>query len=158
VLLNAAMGVKVTHVPYRGGGPAMQDIIAGRVDYIVTLTGSAVPLVVGKTVKAIAVLTKDRVPTLPDLKSSWEQGFTALEASTWFGFCTPSGTPAAVIKRLRDATATALDDGEVQKLMLKAGAIVVSPDKRSTEFFKAYVPKEVEKNAAPIRAAGLSIE
>src|SRR4029079_7257552 len=53
-LLNAAIGVKVTHVPYRGGGPAMQDIIGGRVDYIVTLTGSAVPLIEGKTVKAIA--------------------------------------------------------------------------------------------------------
>jgi hypothetical protein len=85
-LLNAAIGVNVTHVPYRGGGPAMQDIIGGRVDYICTLTGSAVPLVEGKTVKAIAVLTKDRAPMLPEVKSSWEQGFTDLEASTWFGF------------------------------------------------------------------------
>ena len=92
-LLNAAIGVNVTHVPYRGGGPAMQDIIGGRVDYICTLTGSVVPLVEGKTVKAIAVLTKERAPMLPNVKSSWEQGFKDLEASTWFSFMAPKGTP-----------------------------------------------------------------
>ena len=120
-LLNAAMGVNVTHVPYRGGGPAMQDIIGGRVDYICTLTGSVVPLVEGKTVKAIAVLTKDRAPMLPNVKSSCEQGFTDLEASTWFGFMAPKGTPEAVIKRLHDATVTAMEDKEVQKQMHGVG-------------------------------------
>src|SRR3954464_8523564 len=112
-LLNAALGVNVTHVPYRGGGPAMQDIIGGRVDYICTLTGSAVPLVEGKTVKAIAVLTKERAPMLPNVPSAWEQGFKDLEASTWFGFCVPKGTPDAVIKKLHDASAEAMDDKEV---------------------------------------------
>ena len=157
-LLNAAIGVKVTHVPYRGGGPAMQDIIGGRVDYICTLTGSAVPLIEGKTVKAIAVLTKERAPMLPNVKSSWEQGFKDLEASTWFGFMVPRGTPEPVVKKLHDATAAAMDDKEVQKQMLAAGAIIVAPERRSTEYFKAFVPKEIEKNAAPIRAAGLSME
>jgi tripartite-type tricarboxylate transporter receptor subunit TctC len=157
-LLNAAMGVKVTHVPYRGGGPAMQDIIGGRVDYIVTLTGSAVPLIENKTVKAIAVLTKERAPMLPGIKSSWEQGFRDLEASTWFGFCVPKGTPEAVIKKLHDATVTTIEDKEVQKQMMTGGAIVVAPERRSTEYFKDYVPKDVEKNAAPIKAAGLAVE
>ena len=157
-LLNAAIGVNVTHVPYRGGGPAMQDIIGGRVDYICTLTGSAVPLVEGKTVKAIAVLTKDRAPMLPEVKSSWEQGFTDLEASTWFGFMVPKGTPKEIVDKLHDATAAAMEDKEVQKQMLAAGAIIVAPERRSTEYFKAYIPKEIEKNAAPIRAAGLSME
>jgi len=157
-LLNAAIGVNVTHIPYRGGGPAMQDIIGGRVDYICTLTGSAVPLIEGKTVKAIAVLTKERAPMLPNLKSAWEQGFRDLEASTWFGFCAPKGTPEPVIKKLHDATATAMEDSEVQKQMLAAGAIITPPDRRSTEYFKALVPKDIEKNAAPIRAAGLSMQ
>jgi tripartite-type tricarboxylate transporter receptor subunit TctC len=157
-LFNTAIGVKVTHVPYRGGGPAMQDIIGGRVDYICTLTGSAVPLIEGKTVKAIAVLTKERAPMLPAVKSSWEQGFKDLEASTWFGFMVPKGTPEPVIKRLHDATVTAMEDKEVQQQMLKAGAIVVSPERRSTDYFRSFIPKEIEKNGAPIRAAGLSIE
>jgi tripartite-type tricarboxylate transporter receptor subunit TctC len=157
-LLNAAIGVHVTHVPYRGGGPAMQDIIGGRVDYICTLTGSVVPLVEGGTVKAIAVLTKERAPMLPNVKSSWEQGFKDLEASTWFGFMAPKGTPEAVIKKLHDATVTAMQDPQVQKQMLNSGAMVVAPDRQSTEYFKSFVASEIEKNGAPIRAAGLSIE
>ena len=157
-LFNAAIGVKVTHVPYRGGGPAMQDIVGGRVDYICTLTGSVVPLVEGKTVKAIAVLTKERAPMLPNVKSSWEQGFTDLEASTWFSFMAPRGTPPEIVAKLHDATVKAMEDPEVQKQMLNSGAIIVPPERRSTEYLKAYVPKEIEKNAAPIRAAGLSIE
>jgi tripartite-type tricarboxylate transporter receptor subunit TctC len=157
-LLNAAIGVKITHVPYRGGGPAMQDIIAGRVDYIVTLTGSAVPLIEGKTVKAIAVLTKERAPMLPNVRSAWEQGFTDLEASTWFGFCAPRGTPEPIIKKLHDATVQAMEDKETQRQMLTGGAIVAAPERRSMEYVRTYVPKEIEKNAIPIRAAGLSIE
>jgi tripartite-type tricarboxylate transporter receptor subunit TctC len=157
-LLNNAIGVKVTHVPYRGGGPAMQDIIGGRVDYIVTLTGSAVPVIEGKTAKAIAVLTKERAPMLPSLKSAWEQGFTSLEASTWFGFCVPKGTPDDVIKKLHAATATTLEDKAVQEQMLKAGAVVVPADKRSTEYLRDMLPKDIEKNAGPIRAAGLAME
>jgi tripartite-type tricarboxylate transporter receptor subunit TctC len=157
-LLNAAIGVHVTHVPYRGGGPAMQDIIGGRVDYICTLTGSVVPLVESKTVKAIAVLTKERAPMLPDVKSSWEQGFKDLEASTWFSFMAPKGTPEAVIKKLHDATVTAMEDKEVQKQMLASGAIIVPPERRSTAYLQDYMIKEIEKNGAPIKAAGLSIE
>jgi tripartite-type tricarboxylate transporter receptor subunit TctC len=157
-LLNAALGVKVTHVPYRGGGPAMQDVIGGRVDYICTLTGSVVSLIEGKTVKAIAVLTKDRAPMLPNVKSAWEQGFTDLEATTWFSFMVPKGTPEPIIKRLHDATVTAMEDKELQKQMMASGAIVVPPERRSIEFFKSFVSKEIEKNAAPIRAAGLAME
>ena len=157
-LLNAAIGVNVTHVPYRGGGPAMQDIIGGRVDYICTLTGSVVSLVESKTVKAIAVLTKERAPMLPEVKSSWEQGFTNLEASTWFGFMAPKGTPDAVVKKLHDATVTTMEDAEVQKQMLASGAVVVAPDRRSTAYFRDFVVKEIDKNAGPIRAAGLSME
>jgi len=95
---------------------------------------------------------------LPQVKSAWEQGFTDLEASTWFGFCAPRGTPESIVKKLHDATVTAMEDAEVQKQMLAAGAIVVPPERRSTEYLKAYVAKDVEKNAAPIRAAGLSME
>jgi tripartite-type tricarboxylate transporter receptor subunit TctC len=157
-LLNSALGVNVTHVPYRGGGPAMQDIIGGRIDYICTLTGSAVPLVEGKTVKAIAVLTKERAPMLPNVKSSWEQGFKDLEASTWFGFMAPVATPAPIIKKLHDATALAMQDPEVEKQMLAAGATIIAPDRRSTAFYKDFIPKEIEKNGAPIRAAGFSMD
>ncbi len=79
VRFNAAINAKVTHVPYRGGGPAMQDLIGDRVDYICTLTATAVPPIEGKLVKPIAIFTPNRVPMLPDLKTAKEQGFGDFE-------------------------------------------------------------------------------
>ena len=112
-LFNAAIGVNITHVPYRGGGPAMQDIIGGRIDYFCTLSATAVPHVQNNLVKAIAVMTRDRAAFLPQVPSSFEQGFTDFEASTWFGFFVPKGTPAPVIKRLHDATVETMDTPSV---------------------------------------------
>src|SRR5262245_51284454 len=83
-LFNAAIGVTITHVPYRGGGPAMQDLIGGRIDYFCTLSATAVAPIEGNLIKALAVFTRTRLPTLPKLATAYEQGFTQLEASTWF--------------------------------------------------------------------------
>jgi tripartite-type tricarboxylate transporter receptor subunit TctC len=157
-LLNAALNVNVTHVPYRGGGPAMQDLIAGRLDYFCTLSGTIVPQIQSNLVKAIAVFTRDRLPTVPDLKSAYEQGFTELEASTWFGFFVPAGTPEAVIQRLHAATSEAIDTPAVQLRLLEVGALVVARDRRSPTYFKRYVETEIAKNAAPLKAAGISMD
>jgi tripartite-type tricarboxylate transporter receptor subunit TctC len=158
LLFNMAIGVNITHVPYRGGGPAMQDLIGGRIDYFCTLTGTAVPTIENKLVKAIGVFTKSRAPMLLNVPSSFEQGFTDFEASTWFGFFVPKGTPEPVIKRLHEASVEAMNTPSVQEQALKAGAVIVTPERRSTEYLKRYVESEIEKNAAPIKAAGISIE
>jgi tripartite-type tricarboxylate transporter receptor subunit TctC len=157
-LFNAAIGVNITHVPYRGGGPAMQDLMGGRIDYFCTLTGTAVPQIESGVIKAVAVMTRERAPMLPNVPSTWEQGFKAFEASTWFGFYVPKGTPAAVIKRLRDATVEAIDTPSVQEQMLKSGSIVAAPERRTTEYLKSFTESEIAKNGAPIKAAGMSIE
>jgi tripartite-type tricarboxylate transporter receptor subunit TctC len=157
-LLNAALNVNVTHVPYRGGGPAMQDLIAGRLDYFCTLSGTILPQIQSNLVKAIAVFTRDRLPTVPDLKSAYEQGFTELDASTWFGFFVPAGTPEAAIQRLHDATSEAIDTPAVQSRLLEVGALVVARDRRSPTYFKRYVETEIAKNAAPLKAAGISMD
>ena len=109
-------------------------------------------------IKAVAVMTRERAPMLPNVPSTWEQGFKDLEASTWFGFYVPKGTPAPVIKQLRDATAEAIDTASVREQMLKSGSIVVAPERRSTEYLKAFTASEIAKNGAPIKAAGMSIE
>jgi tripartite-type tricarboxylate transporter receptor subunit TctC len=158
ILFNTAMGVNVTHIPYRGGGPAMQDLIGGRVDYICTLSATALPPIESKLVKPIAVFTPKRAAMLPNLPTAVEQGFDKIEASTWFAFFAPKGTPAAIIKRLHDATVEAMETPAVQQQMLTAGAVVVAPERRSTEFLKNYVDSEIEKNAGPIKATGVSIE
>ena len=157
-LLNAAMAVHVTHVPYRGGGPAMQDLIGGRIDYFCTLSATAVPAIESKLVKAIAVFTRDRIPMLPDLPSAHEQGFTDFEASTWFGFFLPRATPAAILDALHDATVAVMARGSVQDQLLASGSLVVSAERRSREYLKRFVASEIAKNAAPIKAAGLSVD
>jgi len=157
-LLNQAMGVNVTHVPYRGGNPALQDIMAGRVDYICTLSASAVPLVESARVKAVAVLTPERAPMLPDLPSAKEQGIPEMDASTWYGFFVPKGTPEPVIERLHQVSSAAMDTPEVQAQLLKAGAIVFPASRRPREYFRGFLEREIEKNGATIRASGIQVD
>jgi tripartite-type tricarboxylate transporter receptor subunit TctC len=157
-LLNAAIGVSIMHIPYRGGGPALQDLIGGRIDYFCTLTATAVPPIEGKLIKALAIFSRNRAPMLPDLASAHEQGFTDFEASTWFGFFLPKDTPAAIVQRLHDATVEVMETRAVQEQLLTAGAIVVAPERRSTEYLKRFIESEIAKNAAPIRAAGISMD
>src|SRR5215470_6481401 len=157
-LLNASIGVDIAHIPYRGGGPAMQDLIAGRIDYFCTLSGTIVPQIESNLVKPIAILTRDRAPFLPNLASGQEQGLKDFEASTWFAFFVPKQTPAPVIQRLHDATVEAMDTPAVQERLKEAGAIVVAPERRSPEYLQRFVVSEIEKNAKPIKAAGIAME
>jgi tripartite-type tricarboxylate transporter receptor subunit TctC len=156
MLLNMAIGVNVQHIPYRGGGPAIQDLIGGRLDYFCTLSATAAQYVHGGLVKPMAVFTRQRLSTMPDLATSFEQGFDKFEASTWFGFFMPKGTPAAIVQHLRDATVAAMETPSVQEQLLKTGSLVVAPERRTTDYFRQYVESEIEKNAAPIRAAGIA--
>jgi len=157
-LLNAAAGIGVTHVPYRGGAPAMQDLIAGRIDYLCVDTPVALPQIESKTVKPIAVLTGKRAPMLPGLASAGEQGLDDFEASTWFAFFLPRLAPEPIIQKLREATVAAMVTPSLQERLLEAGAIVVAPERRTPEYLQRYVASEIEKNAAPIRAAGISMD
>jgi len=157
-LLNAAIGIKVTHVPYRGGGPAMQDLIAGRIDYFCTLSATAMPQIEGGLIKVLAILTRDRSPVLPNLASAHEQGLTDFEATTWFGFFLPKRTPEPIIQRLHDTTVATMETSAVQERLKEVGAIVVAPERRSPEYLQKFVDSEIAKNAGPIKAAGISME
>jgi tripartite-type tricarboxylate transporter receptor subunit TctC len=91
VLLNTAIGVNATHVPNSGSGPALQDLIAGRIDYMCSGVAAAKPLIEGNRVKAVAILSKDRSPALPNVQSAHEQGLTDFETAIWFAFFLPKG-------------------------------------------------------------------
>src|SRR6476646_1042538 len=156
-LLNAAIGVTIAHVPYRGGGPAMQDLIAGRIDYFCTLSGTVASQIEGKLVKPIANLSRERSPMLPALATAQEQGLD-FDASTWFGFFVPQHTPAAVIQKLHDATVEAMDTPSVQERLKEVGAMTVAPERRSPAYVQQFVASEIEKNAAPLKAAGISMD
>jgi tripartite-type tricarboxylate transporter receptor subunit TctC len=156
-LFNQAIGVKVQDIPYRGGGPALVDLIGQQFDYFCTLSPTAVPPVKAGLVKAIAMLSRKRLPSLPDVRTTYEQGMN-FEASTWFGFFLPKGTPAPIIKKLHDATAAAINTPAVQKRLEETGTFVVPPEHQTTEYLQSIVGPEIEKNGAPLRAAGMSIE
>jgi tripartite-type tricarboxylate transporter receptor subunit TctC len=156
-LFNQAIGVKVQDIPYRGGGPALADLFAGQFDYFMTLSPTAVPPIQSHLVKGIAVFRRERLPSLPSLPTSFEQGMD-FEASTWFAFFFPKGTPEAIVKKLHDATVTAMDTPAIAEQLAATGTFVVSPEHRSTAYLQSIIGPEIEKNGAPLKAAGMSID
>ena len=158
MLVNAAIGLKVTHVPYRGAAPAMQDLIAGRVDYQCPDTPIAISQIQSKTVKAIAILTRDRSPSLPALATAHEQGLTNFAASNWFAVFLPKGAPAAIVQKLHAAIVAVLDIPTVQVQFREIGADLVPPEHRSPDYLQKFVGSEIEKWAGPIRESGLSMD
>jgi tripartite-type tricarboxylate transporter receptor subunit TctC len=158
VLLNAAVGINVTHVPYRGSAPAMQDLMAGRIDYQCANVGPAIGQIESRLVKAIAILSRKRTAILPALPSAHEQGLTDFEAILWYGLFLPKGTPAAIVQKLNATTVAAMDTPAVQKWMTDNGAELVAPERRSPEYLARLVESEIEKWAGPIRAGGVTAD
>jgi tripartite-type tricarboxylate transporter receptor subunit TctC len=157
-MLNAAIGVKVSHVPYRDIGPLTQDMIAGRVDYQCPLPGTMIPLIQASKVKGIATLGKGRLSALPQLASAHEQGLLDFEAPNWYGFFMPRGTPEPIIRKLNAATIATLQTPAVQERLNAVAASVVAPDRRSPEYLREFVLSEINKWAAPIKMSGTLIE
>ena len=158
MLVNAAIGLQVAHVPYRGAAPAMQDLIAGRIDYQCPDTPIAISQIQSDTVKAIAILTRDRSPSLPDLATAHEQGLTNFAASNWFAVFLPRGAPAAIVQTLHAAIVAVLETPAVQIRFQEIGADLVPLERRSPDYLQKFVGSEIEKWAGPIRESGLSMD
>jgi tripartite-type tricarboxylate transporter receptor subunit TctC len=158
VLLNMAMGTNVAHVPYRSTAIAMQDMMAGRIDFICEPIITAIPQIAGNTVKAIAFLGGARSPALPDLATATEQGLPELAVSTWNAVFMPKGTPPAIVRRLADAASAALDTPSVRERIEGLGYAVAPPEQRGPDYLAKFVPAEIERWAGPVRASGVSID
>jgi tripartite-type tricarboxylate transporter receptor subunit TctC len=158
LMLNAAIGVTTTHVPYRSSSLAMQDMMAGRIEYTCPIISTAAPQIVGGQAKAIANLSKSGTPLLPELASVHAQGIADFDAYYWNGVFLPKGAPAAIVRRLHEATLAAMQTPLVQERLREIGAVVVPPDRRSPEYLAKFVTSEIEKWAVPIKASGISIE
>ncbi len=158
VLFNAAAGIKAAHVPYKGTGPAMNDLVGGQVDYMCEIMSTAKPQVESKTVKALALFNTTRSPALPDLPTADEQGMKGFEAYTWNAFFLPKGTPADIVRKLNAVTTEAMEDPTVAKRLTDLGAVIVDKDKRSPEYLGQFVKAEIEKWAKPIKESGAKVE
>jgi tripartite-type tricarboxylate transporter receptor subunit TctC len=157
MLLNSALGIDVTHIPYRSVMQAMQDLIAARVDYQCLSLPTALPQITGKSVTAIAILSKHRSPGLPDLPSAHEQGLTGFDIPTWYALFLPAGTPAAIVQKLNRATVAALETPAVQQRLQQLGGDLVAPERRSSAYLADFVAAEVRKWEAPIKASGVQL-
>jgi tripartite-type tricarboxylate transporter receptor subunit TctC len=158
VLVNYLLGTKIVHVPYGGTGPAMQDLIAGRIDFLCEIITTAKAQIDGGAVKAIAIMTKARSPALPNVPTTTEQGMPDLEAYTWNAIFLPKGAPADIVKKLNDATVQAMKTPAVRAKLEGLGAVFVSDDRTTPAALGKFVQSEIEKWAGPIKASGVSIE
>jgi len=158
VVLNTAMGTNITHVPYRGTGPAMQDLQGGRIDFLCEIVSTAKPQIDGGSVKALAIMTKQRSPVLPDLPTAAEQGLQNAESYTWNAIFLPKGAPDAIVNKLHEAALAAMHTPAVKDRLQSLGAQIVSDDRATPQYLGTFVKAEIEKWAAPIKASGASAE
>jgi tripartite-type tricarboxylate transporter receptor subunit TctC len=158
VLMNYIIGTNITHVPYRGTGPAMQDLQGGRIDFLCEIITTAKPQVDGGTVKAMAIFQKERSPAMPNLPTALEQGTQNLEAYTWNAIFAPKNTPADVVKKLNDAIVQTIKTPSVRDRLSALGAQVVSDDRATPAYLGQLVKSEIEKWAAPIKASGVVVD
>jgi tripartite-type tricarboxylate transporter receptor subunit TctC len=158
MLFNIAAGIEVTHVPYRNVVQGMQDVMAGRVDYDCLSLPLALPQIAAKAIKPIAILSKDRSSSLPDLPSAHEQGLTDFDAASWYALFLPAGTPPAIVQRLNRATMAALDTPAVRQRLQQIGGDVLAPERRSPEYLAKFLALQIKKWEAPIKASGIQLE
>jgi tripartite-type tricarboxylate transporter receptor subunit TctC len=154
LFLNHLLGVKPTLIPYQGTGPAMNALVGGQIDYMTDQIVNAVPQVNGGTIKAYAVGTPDRNPSLPNLPTSKEAGMPDFQASAWNALFAPKGTPKPVLDKLSGALDKALDDEATRKRLLELGSDIPGKDRRGQQALGNLVKSEIAKWTPIIKAAG----
>lgn len=122
--LAQLVGAPMLHVPYRGAAPALQDVVAGRVDLFITTPSSAMGLLRGGQLRALAVASATRLPALPDLPTSAEAGLPGYVVDAWFGVFAPAGTPIPILQKINDALRSAASEPRVQEVAAEAGALL----------------------------------
>ena len=154
-MFNIQSGIKATHVPYKGTGPATTALLAGEIDYIFEALGSASAFIRAGTVRPIMVTSAKRSPSFPDIPTALESGLPGFEVTSWYGLWVPAGTPQAIVQRLQAAVAKAFEDPEMRELWFKLGA---EPGGSSPEEFRDLVSRDVAKWGKVVREARITID
>lgn len=154
-MVQAKTGTKMAHVPYKGSSPALQDLLGGRLDLMYDYTVTLLPHIRSGRLRALAVMGSKRLPALPEVPTIAEAGFPGLESSSWSGIVVPTGTPAAVVRKLSQAMATALADASVVAPFEQIGSQpLVDHDE---DKFKAFIADEQRKWAEVVRVSGATL-
>jgi tripartite-type tricarboxylate transporter receptor subunit TctC len=157
-LLNARIGVEVTHVPYRGGGPVANDLIGGQIDYMCGNMGTSLARAAAKQSKPLALLSRERSSLMPDLPTAHEQGMTDYAVVTWTAFFLPKGAPKEIVGKLNEVTHAAMDTPAIKTRFNDIGVIGMPPERRGPEYLARYVVEEIARWEGPIKASGLQVD
>ena len=152
------IGAKLQFIPYRGGGPALQDVLAGQLDIMFDQAATSVPHVLGGTLRAYAVTATKRLPAAPDIPTVDEAGLPDLHISIWHALWVPKGTPKPVVDRLLAATREALTDETVRKRLTDIGQEIPTLDKQNPETLRAHHRAELDKWVPLVKAMGIKPE
>ena len=144
-LLNSILGIKPVGVPFNGTGPAMNALVAGQVDYMCDQIVNAVPQINAGTIKAYAIATADRNPSLPNVPTTADAGLPGFQAQAWNAMFAPKGTSPAIVASLNAAAIKALDDENVRKRLLELGSVIPGPAERTPQALGALVKSEIAK-------------
>jgi tripartite-type tricarboxylate transporter receptor subunit TctC len=153
-MLEHAIGAQFLHVPYRGTGPAMQDLLAGRIDFICDIAVTAVQSIKGGEVKGIANLSSSRSPALPDLPTMAEKGYPATAASTWAALFVPAHTPKDAVEKLNASAVAAMNSPGMAERLADVAATLATPEQRTPAYLQGFVKSEWDKWGTIIRASG----
>ncbi|MFD1711938.1 tripartite tricarboxylate transporter substrate binding protein [Ottowia sp. GY511] len=154
-LFNIQAGIDMLHVPYKGSAPAMQDLIAGQVQLSFDNMPSALPFARSGKLRALAVTSKERSPSAPDIPTVAESGYPDYAVSAWFGMAAPKGTPADIVTKLNAAINKALEEPAVREKFKQLGAV---PSPMSPAEFGRFVKSETEMWGRAVRASGATPE
>src|SRR6266478_3545467 len=154
-LFNLMAGVKLVHVPYKGGAPAMVDLVAGRVELVFATAASAVPQIKGGKIMGVAVTTAKRSALMPELPTISEAGLPGFDANNWYGIVVPARTPRAIINQLNAEVTKILNMPDVRAALFNQG-LEAAPS--TPEEFGAYIRSERAKWARIVKASGAKVE
>jgi tripartite-type tricarboxylate transporter receptor subunit TctC len=154
-LFKAMAGVDMVHVPYKGAQPALTDVIAGQCQLMFATSASVIPFIKAGRLRALAVTTAQRSPSLPDLPTVSEAGVPGFESITWHGVVVPSATPTATVERLNRAINAALREKDLSDRLGSLGAEVAGG---SPQDFAAYIQREIPKWSKVVKDSGAKAE
>lgn len=154
-MLKSMAGLQMTHIPYKGGGPALADLVGGQIQLMLENIPSTLPFVNSGRLRALAISGAKRSPLVPDLPTMAEAGLKGYELVGWNGFFLPAGTPKAVVNKLHAETVKALGQPDVKERLASMGAQGVGS---SPEQFSAFVAAELRKWSRVVKDAGITAE